>query len=162
MSNVLPRLSAGDLNLSNATSSTSARVPAFCPFTPPKKDEGIKARFNDDGGLRKMKYQDRRETGREEISGGWVGKEGKGKEARKGGVCWEGLNSTHEWTFDNTGPSGLNWRSEANAETWKKESDKGKKKSGHDNRTAKASSVLPLASTWSFTPSVRTPWKAST
>lgn len=72
-------------------------------------------------------------------------------------MCWEGLNSTHEWTFDNTGPSGLNWHSGANAETWKKKSDKGKKKSGHDNWTAKASSSLPLALTWSFTPSVRTP-----
>lgn len=158
MSNVLPRLSAGDLNLSNATSCMSARVPAFWPFTVLKKDEGIKARFNDDGELRKMKYQDRRETEMEEISGvGWGGGERRRKEARKGVVYREGLNSTHDWTFDNTGPSGLNWRWEANAETWKKNSDKGKKKSKHDNRTAKASSVLPLALTWSFTPSLRTP-----
>lgn len=86
MSNVLPRLSAGDLNLSNATSCTSPRVLAFCPFTVLKKDEGIKARFNDDGELGKMKYQDRRrETEMEDISGGrggW-GVE-KGEERRLG------------------------------------------------------------------------------
>lgn len=81
MSNVLPRLSAGDLDLPNATSSVSARVAAFRPFTVPKKDEGIKARFNDDGGPRKMKYQDRRrETEVEEISGG-----GGWRKERKGG-----------------------------------------------------------------------------
>lgn len=34
------------------------------------KDEGIKARFNDDGELRKMKFEDRRETGTEERKGG--------------------------------------------------------------------------------------------
>lgn len=83
MSNVLPRLSAGDLDLPNATSSVSARVAAFRPFTVPKKDEGIKARFNDDGGPRKMKYQDRRrETEVEEISGG--GGVEKGEERRQG------------------------------------------------------------------------------
>lgn len=80
MSNVLPRLTARDLNLSNATSYMSARVPAFCPFTALKKAEGIKGRFNNDGEPRKMKYQDRRrESKRKEISeGGW-------RKQRKGG-----------------------------------------------------------------------------
>lgn len=71
MSNVLPRLSAGDLDLWNAASSTSARAAAFRPFTAPKKDGGIKARFNDGGGPRKMTHQDRRrEAEVEEISRG--------------------------------------------------------------------------------------------
>lgn len=78
MSNVLPRLSARDLNLSNTTSYTPARVPAV--RGPEEAQGGIKGTAkNEISGYKKGKEDERdSRSGREERKG-WKNNSDKGK-----------------------------------------------------------------------------------